>query len=141
MEALTDATALQGVQLPGDGDYKMDRKQTITVLRTFVRCAFCRGTGRDPFDIMSPLSTCCVCGGRGTVSIETPCVRCAFCHGTGVYPRSRQTCTACSGVGVSPVKEPHKTCPHCLGTGTAPHSEGVFYCLTCHGTGIIEEGS
>ena len=33
-------------------------------------------------------------------------VQCAFCQGTGVYPRSRQTCTACGGVGVSPAPEP-----------------------------------
>jgi len=68
-------------------------------------------------------------------------IQCAFCQGTGVYPRSRQTCTACSRVGVSPAPEPNKTCPHCLGTGVDPDSEMGFNCLTCHGTGVIEEGS
>jgi len=118
----------------------MAKTETVATQRTPVQCAFCGGTGRDPFGIMSALSTCCVCGGTGTVSVETPYVRCAFCHGTGVYPRSRQTCTACSGVGVTPVPEPNKTCPHCLGTGVEPHSEGGFYCLTCHGRGVVEEG-
>ena len=33
-------------------------------------CAFCRGRGRDPFDIMSSLSTCCVCGGSGKVLVQ-----------------------------------------------------------------------
>jgi len=33
--------------------------------RTSATCAFCRGRGNDPFGIMSHLSTCCVCGGRG----------------------------------------------------------------------------
>lgn len=141
MEALTDLAAVQGIELPGDGDYKMDRKKTIAALRTFVQCAFCGGTGRDPFGIMSALSTCCVCDGTGKVSIKTPYVRCAFCHGAGVYPRSRQTCTACGGVGVSPVQEPNKTCPYCLGTGMDPDSEAGFYCLTCHGTGVAGEGS
>ena len=117
------------------------RAETVALETVSVTCGFCGGTGRDPFGIMSPLSTCCVCGGTGTVSVETPYVRCAFCHGTGVYPHSRQTCTACSGVGVTPVPEPNKTCPHCLGTGADPHSEAGFYCLICHGTGIIEEGS
>ena len=110
------------------------------VTLTEVECAFCQGKGRDPFGIMSALSTCCVCGGTGTVAIKTPYVRCAFCHGTGVYPHSHQTCTACGGVGMIPVKEPYKTCPHCLGTGVDPHSEAGFYCLTCRGVGVVEEG-
>ena len=29
-----------------------------------VECAFCQGTGRDPFGIMSHLSNCSVCGGK-----------------------------------------------------------------------------
>ena len=119
----------------------MAKTETVATQRVSVLCAFCRGTGRDPFGIMSALSTCCVCGGTGTVSLETPYVRCAFCQGTGVYPRSRQTCTACGGAGVIPVHEPNETCPQCLGTGMEPQSEAGLYCLTCHGTGVVEEGS
>ena len=115
--------------------------EAVTVEMVSVTCGFCEGMGRDPFGIMSALSTCCVCGGAGTIPIRTPYVRCAFCQGTGVHPHSRQTCTACGGVGVSPVKEPNKTCPHCLGTGAEPQSEAAFYCLVCHGTGIVEEDS
>jgi len=105
-----------------------------------VQCAFCGGKGQDPFGIMSVQSTCSVCRGRGIVSVKTPYVRCAFCQGTGIYPYSRLTCTACGGVGVSSVKEPYKTCPHCLGTGVDPGSQAGFYCLTCHGSGVVEEG-
>ena len=119
----------------------MAETQAIVMQRTPVRCAFCRGTGRDPFGIMSALSTCCVCGGTGSVSIETPYVRCAFCQGSGVYPQSRQTCTACGGAGVIPVHEPNEICPQCLGTGVDLQSEAGFYCLTCRGTGAVEEGS
>jgi len=119
----------------------MAKTQTVATQRASVLCAFCRGTGRDPFGIMSALSTCCVCGGMGIVSIKAPYVRCAFCHGTGVSPYSRQTCTACGGAGVTLVHESNKTCPHCLGTGGEPNSEAGFYCLTCHGTGVVEEGS
>lgn len=108
---------------------------------TSVACGFCGGAGQDPFGIMSHLSTCCVCGGRGAVSIRTPCVRCAFCGGTGVYPRSRLTCTACGGVGTSPIQEPARRCPDCLGTGVDLHSETGFYCLTCHGAGAVPEGA
>ena len=102
-----------------------------------VSCAFCGGKGRDPFGIMSALSTCCVCGGKGKVSTSSPYVGCAFCQGTGVYPLSRLTCTACGGVGVSPVKEPKDTCPKCRGTGVDPYSQAGFYCLLCHGAGVV----
>ncbi len=102
-----------------------------------ITCAFCQGTGRDPFGIMSPLSTCCVCGGVGTVAIESPYVQCAFCNGTGVYPHSRLTCTACEGTGATPVDEPNEPCPNCLGLGVDPHSEAEFYCAVCHGAGVV----
>jgi len=119
----------------------MAKTQTVATQRASVPCAFCRGTGWDPFGIMSVLSACCVCGGMGIVSIKALYVRCAFCHGTGVYPHSRQTCTACGGAGVSPIHQPTKTCSHCLGTGLDLQSEAGFYCLTCHGAGMVEEGS
>jgi len=117
------------------------RSRAVAIETVSVTCGFCEGRGRDPFGIMCALSTCCVCGGKGTVSIRTPYVRCAFCQGTGVYPYTRLTCTACGGVGVSPVQEPNKTCSHCLGTGVDTQSEAGFYCLACHGVGVVEEGS
>jgi len=30
-----------------------------------IKCAFCGGTGRDPFKVLSPLSNCGICGGKG----------------------------------------------------------------------------
>ncbi len=42
-----------------------------------VQCSFCGGSGRDPFGIMSLLSTCCVCGGRGFVRVPEPYMRCS----------------------------------------------------------------
>jgi len=120
---------------------KGSKIESIVVKTESVTCRFCRGKGKDPFGIMSRLSACCVCGGKGSVSVRTPYVRCAFCEGTGVYPGTRQTCTACGGVGVIPVKEPNRTCPHCGGTGVDPGSGAGFYCLTCHGAGVVvEEG-
>ena len=105
-----------------------------------IRCAFCHGGGRDPFGIISHLSTCCVCGGRGTHQVKQPYVQCAFCQGTGVYPRSRLTCTACRGLGVHPVASQTVACPHCLGDGVDFGSEAGFYCLGCHGAGAIKAG-
>jgi hypothetical protein len=39
----------------------MTRMETLVTQRASVLCAFCRGTGREPFGIMSALSTCRVC--------------------------------------------------------------------------------
>jgi hypothetical protein len=70
-----------------------------------VTCSFCRGRGRDPFGIMSRLSTCCVCGGRGVVQMSTPYTRCALCRGTGAVKTF--TCTVCRGTGfVSVIPDP-----------------------------------
>lgn len=119
----------------------MAKMATVATPRRDIRCAFCRGTGRDPFGIMSVLSTCSVCGGSGSVSMKIPYLRCAFCQGSGVYPHSRLTCTACGGTGVTPIPDPNERCPRCLGTGVEPRSEVGFYCLTCHGAGVVEESS
>ncbi len=114
--------------------------ETATKLKT-ITCAFCEGTGKDPFGIMSPLSACCVCGGTGTVTIETPYVRCAFCDGTAIYPHSRLTCTACEGTGSIPIETPTENCPNCQGTGVDPRYEAGFYCLVCHGAGIVSKSA
>lgn len=102
-----------------------------------IRCAFCHGKGKDPFGILSYLSTCCVCGGMGTHQVREPHVPCAFCQSSGVYPRSRLTCTACRGLGVRPVEAPRQPCPQCRGTGGDLGSETGFYCLGCHGAGVV----
>ena len=99
-----------------------------------VECAFCRGKGKDPFGIMSRLSTCCVCGGKGAVTVAEAYVMCRACSGTGVEPFSRLTCLACRGKGVITVAQPTETCPICSGTGLhTPH----LYCLRCHGAGVV----
>ncbi|MFQ5873610.1 MAG: zinc finger domain-containing protein [Dehalococcoidia bacterium] len=99
-----------------------------------VQCAFCRGKGKDPFGIMSELSTCCVCGGKGTVAIAEPYVACRACSGTGVEPFSRLTCLACRGKGVVTAIQATERCPLCNGSGL--HTSHL-YCLRCHGAGVI----
>ena len=66
-----------------------------------VTCSFCGGHGTDPFGIMSWLSTCCVCGGRGVVQVPASHRRCAHCQGTGAIKTF--TCTVCRGTGYVPV--------------------------------------
>jgi len=100
-------------------------------------CAFCRGRGRDPFDIMSSLSTCCVCGGSGKVLVQAPAVACAHCQGTGAV--KTLTCTTCGGRGsVSRPLQPTVSCPVCKGSGDDA-SAPAMACLKCRGKGWIIE--
>ncbi len=100
-----------------------------------VRCAFCRGSGKDPFGIMSWLSTCCVCLGRGRVITETPHERCAHCGGTGAVKTF--SCTVCRGKGVIPESAgPTEICLHCRGSGDQLSSPAMT-CLHCKGRGKI----
>ena len=69
-----------------------------------VKCAFCRGTGVDRFPILSPLSKCPVCTGRGVVHVREPFEKCAKCEGAGLYMGSHLYCWTCRGKGVVPKK-------------------------------------
>jgi len=104
-----------------------------------VKCAFCDGTGKDPFEFLSKLSACQVCLGKGEVEIEGPTTRCKFCKGTGIQPYSenRLHCIACGGKGVVTVIEPSKECPTCHGTGTYPRRPQPLPCPACKGQGIV----
>ncbi|MEW6674746.1 MAG: hypothetical protein AB1348_01790 [Nitrospirota bacterium] len=99
-----------------------------------IKCAFCKGLGKDPFGLLSPLSICQVCLGRGKVRVTPPTAECAFCNGTGIYLDKRITCTVCGGKGVVTVPKGAKTCPDCKGTGQAPDG---LPCLACRGKGVI----
>lgn len=104
--------------------------------RALVRCTYCQGTGRDRFGIMSALSTCAVCGGKGNVWVQKPLVTCAYCHGSGASPiGARNPCLACRGTGVGFIQEPTESCSSCGGTGF--HRATGLYCLACHGKGIV----
>ena len=116
----------------------MAQKKTVAKPRTSsVTCAYCRGSGLDPFGIPSELSTCQVCGGRGKVSVEKPTIKCAFCGGTGVHPDRRLTCTACMGKGVVKAVHNPDTCPDCEGSGESASTPGLP-CVRCKGKGVIE---
>ena len=103
-----------------------------------VTCGFCKGKGKDPHGLMSKLSNCSVCGGRGAVWIREPYKECNFCKGSGKQPKSPNlvNCGACKGKGVVPAIEPSTTCPTCGGSGMvmAPLEQ---YCLTCKGQGVV----
>ena len=102
-----------------------------------VKCAYCRGRGKDPFGVPSRLSSCGVCGGSGVVEVEAPYRPCAFCSATGIRPHSRLNCTACKGVGVIPVEEPVETCPACGGKGRDGRGDLHLYCAACGGAGVV----
>jgi len=98
-------------------------------------CIFCSGKGKDPFGIMSRLSDCPVCLGKGVVQVPVPNVACAHCQGSGAI--KRLTCTVCRGKGrIHAALEPTITCPDCQGTGD-DNSAPAMDCLTCRGRGRV----
>lgn len=104
--------------------------------RVFVRCAFCAGGGKDPFGILSRLSTCYVCGGEQGLWVNKPIKACPVCRGTGVSPRgARNACAACRGAGAVHLREPAQTCPKCGGTGW--YQPVGLYCHVCMGKGTL----
>jgi len=70
-----------------------------------IKCAFCKGKGKDPFHLMSSLSNCPVCNGRKTVRVRDPYETCGACEGTGRYSNSKMYCWTCKGKGVIHIKE------------------------------------
>ncbi len=111
--------------------------------RIVLTCGFCHGKGRDPFGLMSPLSTCQACGGTGRRTLPQPTARCAFCRGTGVHPGTRMTCTTCDGVGTVQAPADAVRCPCCGGTGRACDwpdyiwPDSPFFCPCCGGKGGV----
>jgi DnaJ-class molecular chaperone len=97
-------------------------------------CAFCKGSGLDPFQLLSKKSFCQVCNGKGTTQINEPAIKCIYCKGTGVYPHSRLSCTVCGGKGMVSTDN-FITCSDCNGTGREFNSD--MPCLTCKGIGYI----
>lgn len=75
-------------------DLEKARKNTA-----LVPCAFCKGTGKDPYGL-SHLSNCVACGGTGNQLAAEPYETCPACEGTGLYLRSHLYCWTCRGKGV-----------------------------------------
>ena len=100
-----------------------------------LKCSFCQGKGTDPFELLSKLSTCQVCGGRGEVTIAGPAIKCVFCGGTGIHRDQRLTCSVCHGKGMVNIKEPVETCPDCNGKGVV--AGDYLPCVKCGGKGVV----
>jgi len=60
--------------------------------RAIIKCAFCQGKGKDPFNLLSELATCQVCNGKGEIRVVIPYDRCLACGGSGVKSHSRLVC-------------------------------------------------
>jgi RecJ-like exonuclease len=99
-----------------------------------IPCAFCKGQGTDPYNVMSPLSTCTVCDGKCYRRVPVPHVRCAYCQGTG--SGKTYSCPVCEGAGVLvQVPEPTRPCPDCR--GRAFEASSGLPCLGCKGCGVV----
>lgn len=75
------------------------QKKTISDNAKTLTCAFCKGKGKDPFEVPSKLSNCQVCNGRGTVQVVEPVEICPACAGIGIYKHHRLPCAVCKGKG------------------------------------------
>ena len=102
---------------------------------TNVKCAFCDSTGKDPFDLLSSLSRCPVCKGRGAIAVKTPTIPCAYCRGTGRGRHTRLACSGCGGAGVIALAGPTTRCPQCDGSGREPEAD--LPCSLCRGAGLV----
>ena len=108
---------------------KTDGEQSRTI-----KCAFCQGKGKDPFELLSELAKCQVCNGKGKITVVVPYDTCPACHGSGVKSHSRLVCTVCNGKGVISQKK-GKNCPICGGSGIDKESD--LPCATCGGKGKV----
>ncbi|MFH1672505.1 MAG: hypothetical protein ABIF87_03670 [Pseudomonadota bacterium] len=100
-----------------------------------IKCAFCNGKGTDPFELLSEISVCQVCGNRKEVKIHKPAIACAYCGGTGIQPGRRLTCQVCGAKGMVSINEPIEKCSDCNGKGVC--AGAYLPCLTCGGTGVL----
>ncbi len=116
----------------------MKKDQTVT--EKSMVCAYCKGKGRDPFGLLSPLATCQVCAGKGRVVIaaieEERITTCPYCRGSGRHPFTRMSCTVCLGKGVVLVDKDGTQCPSCRGSGAAGGK--AMPCSICSGRGVVE---
>jgi len=100
-----------------------------------VTCAFCNGTGKHPFEVLSKLSQCPVCQGTGHLEFSGPAVACAYCRGTGRQRHTRMACSGCGGTGVCVLAGPTYPCPQCAGNGREPETD--LACSLCRGAGLV----
>jgi len=100
-----------------------------------VKCAFCDGTGMDPFEVLSRLSRCPVCKGHKAVAVNGPTAACAYCRGTGRGRHTRLACSGCGGTGAIALAGPTTRCPQCGGTGREPEAD--LACSLCKGAGLL----
>src|SRR3990170_4481715 len=102
---MRDDRILQAMRLPEEEDMvrKIATRRGPHGVRRLnpvvVKCAYCRGRGKDPFGVPSRLSSCGVCGGSGVVEVHAPY------HACGGEGRDRRGdlqlyCTTCGGAGV-----------------------------------------
>jgi hypothetical protein len=67
-----------------------------------IKCAYCGGKGKNPFEINSRQSDCMVCNGIGRVVVDEPMEKCNSCSGSGKNPRIEKVpCIVCGGTGIS----------------------------------------
>lgn len=113
---------------------KKIKKQFTGSYKT-ITCAFCKGKGKDPFEVPSKLSNCQVCIGRGIVQVVEPVEVCPYCKGKGIFFQHRMPCSVCGGKGYVTKVKGGKRCEKCQGDGK--NQESGLPCSSCYGLGSI----
>lgn len=111
------------------------RKKIISDNAKTLTCAFCKGKGKDPFEVPSKLSNCQVCIGRGTVQVVEPVETCHYCKGKGLFFHHRMPCAVCGGKGSVTKIKGEKRCEKCAGDGK--DQDSGLPCSSCYGLGAI----
>ncbi|MBU3965740.1 hypothetical protein KKG29_01200 [Patescibacteria group bacterium] len=113
---------------------KKTTKKSACNYRT-ITCAFCKGKGKDPFEVPSKLSNCQVCNGRGRAQVIEPVEICPYCKGSGIFFNHRMPCAVCGGRGAVTKIKGEKRCAKCKGDGREQGSD--LPCASCYGLGAI----
>lgn len=113
--------------------FSISNLQFHPTMTKIIKCVFCSGTGKDPYDLLSPISNCQVCNGTGLVELLEPVNKCVYCSGSGKSPLgARVTCIVCGGKGHNHCNTNTK-CIKCKGTG---RSTDGLPCTRCRGFGF-----
>ncbi len=99
-----------------------------------IKCAYCNGIGKDPFELHSSISNCHACNGTGQIEVDEPIHKCIYCNGSGINPiGAKISCMVCNGKGfnhyISDI-----VCDKCKGTGK--WTDG-WPCSHCNGIGFL----
>ena len=117
------------------------RKRKVPGPQVEVMCAFCKGTGKDPFDLMSPLVYLPGLQWGRAAGVDGPTAALRLLQGQWRPPPFPHGLHDLPGAGQVTVPEKAVTCPGCGGSGSeSDHDffDSVLSCTVCGGKGVVD---